>query len=204
MKKIKNYPFSISTDASNKGNRKFFPIAVRFFDPQDGVFDYLLDFCEEPDESSAFITDTILNVLNKLNLNLLNMVAYGADNASVNYGRNCSVFQKLKHLQPSVIKANCNCHVVRNAAKHSMKKLSYDVETLVIKVFNQFSCSAKNVQSLKECFNFFQLEFKNVLQHISIRWGSLHYAVDHLIMNWKAIKIYFLEEGEIATKKINS
>lgn len=67
------------------------------------------------------------------------MVAYGADNASVNYGRNCSVFQKLLQLEPSVIKANCNCHIVHNTAKHCMKKLSFDVETLVMKVFNEFS-----------------------------------------------------------------
>lgn len=70
MKKIKNYPFSLSTDASNKGNRNIFPVAVRFIDPQYEIFDYLLDFCEEPDESSALITDTIVNIINKLNLNL--------------------------------------------------------------------------------------------------------------------------------------
>jgi hypothetical protein len=129
------------------------------------------------------------------------MIAYGIDNASVNYGRNCSVFQKLKLLQPSVIKANCNSHVVHNAAKHCMNKLSNDVETLAIKVFNEFSCSAKNVQSLKECFDFVQLEFNNVLKHISIRRGSLYYAVDRLILNWVAIKVYFLKEGELTVIK---
>lgn len=44
LKKVKNYPFSISTDACNEGNRKFIPVAVLFFDPHEGIFDYLLDF----------------------------------------------------------------------------------------------------------------------------------------------------------------
>lgn len=68
-------------------------------------------FCDEPDETSASITDINVNVINKLNLNLPNMVAYGSDDTLVHYGCYCSVFQKLK---PSVIKSNCNCHVVHN------------------------------------------------------------------------------------------
>lgn len=41
-----------------------------------------------------------------------------------------------------------------------MKKLSYDVETLVIKVFNEFYRSANNVMSLKDDFDFFRLGLK--------------------------------------------
>ncbi|XP_025191152.1 uncharacterized protein LOC112591523 [Melanaphis sacchari] len=136
-------PFSISTDASNKGNRKFFPLAVRLFNFEDGVKDYLLDFYEEPNESSQSIFDTITSAIESLGLDIKNITAFGADNASVNYG---------KH------------------SKHSMKVIKYDVETLVLKVFNEFSMSSKRVDELKECFEFVQQDYHNVLRHIPVRW----------------------------------
>lgn len=48
-------PISVSTDASNKGNRNFFPLAVRLFHFEDRVKDYLLDFYEEPNKFSQSI-----------------------------------------------------------------------------------------------------------------------------------------------------
>lgn len=199
LKKLKypiNLPFSLSTDASNKGNRKFFPLAVRFFDLEKGAKDYLLDFYEEPDETSESIFNTILRAIENFGLDIQNITAFGADNASVNYGKNCSVYEKLLKKKPSIIKANCNCHVLHNTAKHSLKLLKYDVETLVIKVFNEFSISAKRITELKDCFEFVQQDFHNVLRHISVRWLSLYTAVDRLILNWSAIKIYFLKKGK--------
>ncbi|XP_060855011.1 uncharacterized protein LOC132932654 [Metopolophium dirhodum] len=55
-------------------------------------------------------------------------------------------------------------------AKHSMKVIKYDVETLVLKVFNEFSMSSKRVDELKECFEFVQQDYHNVLRHIPVRW----------------------------------
>ncbi|KAI4457230.1 hat family dimerization domaincontaining protein-related [Holotrichia oblita] len=193
--KEKNIPFSIATDASNKGSRKFFPLAVRFFDPNEGIQDCLLDFYEEADESSESITNSILNALQQLQLAIANVTAYGGDNASVNYGKHCSVYQKLTQIKPKIIKANCNCHILHNAAKHSLKLLSFDVESLVLKVFNSFNCSAKNVANLKECFQFVQQEYHQVLRHIPVRWLSLFQALDRLLLNWNAIKAYFLQQG---------
>lgn len=161
-----------------------------------GVHDYLLDFYEEADETSESIKNTVVDSLAKMGLNINNVVAYSADNASVNYGKNCSVYQKLTQLNGNIVKANCNAHVLHNAAKFSLKKLSFDVETLVLKVFNEFSSSAKNVTTLKECFEFAQDEYNQVLRHIPIRWLSLHNAVERLLKNWTAIKMYFLQEGK--------
>jgi len=73
--------------------------------------------------------------------------------------------------------------VIHNAAKHSVKVTEYDVETLVLKVFNEFSMSSKRVDELKECFEIVQQDFHNVLRHIPVRWLSLFNALDQLILN---------------------
>ncbi|KAM4722874.1 uncharacterized protein WCC33_009052 [Rhinophrynus dorsalis] len=188
--------YAIATDASNKGNRKFFPLAVRFFSATSGIKDRLLDFYEEPDESSESMSTHLMNILSSLNLDIKNMIAYTSDNASVNYGKNCSVYKKLKDAQPHLIKANCNCHVLHNTAKYALKPLSFDVENLVLKVFNEFSCSAKNVSELKTCFEFVHQEYHKVLRHVPTRWLSLFAAIDRLLLDWEAIKVYFLQCGE--------
>jgi hypothetical protein len=46
-------------------------------------------------------------------------------------------------------------HILHNAAKHGLKLLSFDVEMLVMKVFNEFSSSAKKIDELKDFFLFF-------------------------------------------------
>ena len=51
----KPLPFSIQTVASNKGNKKMFPLAVQYFSPVCGVTNKMLDFMENADESAAGI-----------------------------------------------------------------------------------------------------------------------------------------------------
>ncbi len=146
--------------------------------------------------------NTITKALDTFGLELNNVVAYGADNASVNYGRTCSVFQKLQMLNSSILKANCNCHILHNAAKHCMKLLSFDVESLVLKVFSEFSISSKRVEALKECFAFVNQEYHAVLRHVRVRWATLFPAVERLLLDWKPIKMYFRQEGENECSKL--
>lgn len=104
-------PFSILCDASNKGNQKLFPIAVRYFSIKSGIQNKLLDFVENSDESSLSITNTILKTLEMFSLKVQDISAYSADNASVNYAIHNSDFQKLIYENQGIVKANCNCHV---------------------------------------------------------------------------------------------
>lgn len=47
--------FYIHTDASNKGNRKMFPLAVQFFTPENGVVDKVIDFVENQNNTKLSI-----------------------------------------------------------------------------------------------------------------------------------------------------
>ena len=77
----------------------------------------------------------------------------GADNASVNFGKHNSVFQKLREVNPHISKGNCKCHLIHNTLKNANKILStagYDAEAIVFKTYREFSFSAKRADYLKE------------------------------------------------------
>lgn len=88
--------------------------------------------------------------MQRLNLNPELLSGFSADNALVNYGIRNSVYQKLleKYPETTIIKSNCNCHVIHNAARTAMKKLIYDVKNLVLKMYEEFSNSAKRIKEL--------------------------------------------------------
>jgi hypothetical protein len=52
----------------------------------------------------------------------------------------------------SMSKANCNYHILHNAAKTDLKKLDFDIESLILKIYSEFSTSAKRLGELKELF----------------------------------------------------
>lgn len=74
--------------------------------------------------------------------------------------------------------------------------MSFDVETLILKVFKEFSSSAKKTEELKSCFEFCEQEYQNVLRHVVTRWLSLFTALDRLIKCWPSIKTYFISQGK--------
>lgn len=47
-------PFNIATDASNKGNRKLFPVTIRYFDinKEEPIVDAIIDLVEHPGKTS--------------------------------------------------------------------------------------------------------------------------------------------------------
>jgi len=49
------------------------------------------------------------------------VIAFKADIASVNFGKNCSFNQALYLLQTSMIKTNCHCHTDHHAERHLLK-----------------------------------------------------------------------------------
>ncbi|GFV41677.1 uncharacterized protein TNCV_3628281 [Trichonephila clavipes] len=124
------------------------------------------------------------------------VTAYGADNASVNFGVNNSVFQNLKSEENNdIIAAHCKDHIFHNCAKNALKVMPVDVENIVMKVFSEFSCSTKKREDLKECFDFFESEYREVIRHVPTRWLSLFKALDRMLSSRGPLKRYFIERG---------
>uniref|UniRef100_H2ZT52 DUF4371 domain-containing protein n=1 Tax=Latimeria chalumnae TaxID=7897 RepID=H2ZT52_LATCH len=193
--------FSVATDASNKGNRKMFPMCLQYFTISDGVQGKLLDFYEDSDESTSGIHRVVKNCLEKHQLNVNCIIVYSADNANVNYGKHDVVYQLLCAENDCILKANCPAHVAHNTCKHASDQLSVDTEMIVLKIYNHFPVSAKHREELR----IVKLEWKEVLRHVSTRWLSLNPAVDQLLRNWPAITACFKSLGEscpVALKKI--
>lgn len=78
--------FSIGTDSSNKGNLKMFPVTVQWFSLKDGLKQGLLDFYQNPAETSEAIKTQLCKVLQENGLSWASVSSLSADNASVNYG----------------------------------------------------------------------------------------------------------------------
>lgn len=198
LKKIGKSPIGIATDASNKGNQKMFPVAIRFFDLKAGTSTFILDFYEDHNETSEAIANKLLQILKANKLSDNKLVSYGADNAAVNYGKHKSVFVHLKNATKNtgIIPGHCSAHIIHNTAKQALKPLSYDVECLVLKIYSEFSSSAKRVAELKEFFEFMDTEYVQLLGHVSVRFLTLLPALDRILASWDVLKSYFQSAGQ--------
>lgn len=186
-----NQPFCIATDASNKGNVKTFPLVIRYFKKEVGVCTKLLKFYSATSEKSEDIAKSLVESLAEAGLNISNVTAYCADNASVNFGRKQSVITELNKLNQNIVPVGCVCHVIHNAGKHGQVALKYDVESIVIKCYNEFSSSTKKVNELKEFFIFCEEEWSDLLRTVPTRWLSLIPATERLLKHFTPVKSYF-------------
>jgi hypothetical protein len=88
-----------------------------------------LIFYSDSEESAGAIANQLTSRLEKMDLSVQKVLAFSADNASVNYGKQSSVFQNLKKVTDRIIAANCPAHILHNAAKKAADKMTVvDVE----------------------------------------------------------------------------
>ncbi|CAF4683763.1 unnamed protein product, partial [Rotaria sp. Silwood2] len=73
--------YSLSFDASNKGNLKTYPFCVQYFSDV-GVKKAIIDFIDDSSESATDIHRSARQILDKYELNFAALTAIGADNAN--------------------------------------------------------------------------------------------------------------------------
>ncbi|KAL0902496.1 hypothetical protein ABMA27_000350 [Loxostege sticticalis] len=147
---------SVSTDASNHGSTKLFPIVIQYLDIQkNGITSKLLEIECTENKTSDTIVEIILKQLREHDL-LSKCVAFSGDNCNTNFGGNSragtkNVFYKLKgQLNPNVVGVGCSAHVLHNAIHHGCDTLPIDVESIIMKIYNIFSIYTVRTEALKE------------------------------------------------------
>lgn len=189
---------SVSSDTSNFGATKLLPILIQYFDAQNnGIQTKILDVLSIKNETSDTITDTILMQLDKYGLKT-KCVAFSGDNCNTNfggmhrYGEN-NVFAKLTSaLQKKIIGVGCPAHIINNAIHKGCDTLSFDVESIVLKVFNHFSVYTVRTETLKEFCEQSEIEYAKLLYHSKTRWLSLYPAIERILKLFAPLKNYFL------------
>jgi hypothetical protein len=77
---------SVSTDGSNHGNEKIFPIIIQYFDFKNGgITTKMLQLDRLPGESAEIISNYLFNFLMKFEL-MQKCIAFSADNCNTNFG----------------------------------------------------------------------------------------------------------------------
>ncbi|CAF1285731.1 unnamed protein product, partial [Rotaria sp. Silwood1] len=169
--------YSISFDASNKGNTKTYPFVVQYFsdiDVKKGkyvllfeiYFSFLsliitilrlglIDFIEDSRETALDIFNNIIKVIDNHQLNIHNLTSIGADNANVNFGEYHSVFKLFKDRLPHIFKGKSKWL----SLLRSIERLIETYEPLRLYFLNhqttikKFTTAAENMQILISFFN---------------------------------------------------
>lgn len=69
---------------------------------------------------------------------IANVIAHGSNSSSVDLGQIHYVFKFLHSKQSSIMRSDSICYIIHKAVKHACKHLSYDMNALVIRAFNEF------------------------------------------------------------------
>ncbi|KAL4126194.1 hypothetical protein QTP88_010420 [Uroleucon formosanum] len=169
---------TLLTDASNHGSTKLFPVLVRYFLPYEGVQVKILDFQEQPGETSDIIVDYLKQVLTKNELTS-KIVAFCGDNTNCNFGGKNrkgvnNVYAKLNtSLGRTLIGIGCGAHIIHNAVKTAADCLPVDFECIIVKIYSFFYIYSVRVEALKEFCNAANTEYKQLLGYTTFHQAVL-------------------------------
>ena len=143
-------------------------------------------------------------------------VGVGVDN-TVNLGICNSIMTRVVVKNPSIYFMGCSCHIVHNTALKAsegflkvnkffgcdtrmlvseyMQTTRFDVEEMMVDTYFYFDKSTKRKNNLAEYSSFCDIEYRQVLKHVSTRWLSLEKTIDRTLQQLSALKSYFLSQG---------
>ena len=82
------------------------------------------------------------------------------------------------------------------ANKASVEECDFDIENFSIDNFYWLDKSTNRKNKLLEFCQFVDIEYRQILNHISVCWLSLEKVMDRLLLKYPALKSYYLSVRE--------
>ncbi|VEN54244.1 unnamed protein product [Callosobruchus maculatus] len=197
VEKLRNQFFSIIIDETTDiSSKKCLAILVRFLDAsKDKIKDTLLALVEVENCTAGGLTQAIVDLLEKFEINKNNVIGFAADNASFMMGQFGGVQAKLKELvNPDIFVLACICHSLHLCASEACKKIPSEAEEFVQDIYNYICRSPKRLKVYEEFQAFIDLKPHKLLRLSQTRWLSLEAVVKRILEKWQALKLYFTSE----------
>lgn len=187
----------ISTDGSNHGSVKMFPVVVQYFDKFSGLNSKLLELDSCHNETSETISKLLEDTLEDFSLRE-KCIAFGADNTNTNFGSvlrrsGQNIFTRLKtFLGRDINGIGCPAHICNNSIHFAADHLSVDIDSIMFKIYKHFSIYTVRVEELKEICDNADVDYKVILSHSKTRWLSLMPVIERVLKMYQPLKSYFL------------
>ncbi|XP_054715342.1 zinc finger protein 862-like [Uloborus diversus] len=141
---------------------------------------------------------SIQEMLDKKGINISKMVALGCDGAQVMLGKNAGLIARLKEVNPCIIAIHCTAHrlalVMQDAVKNLQSIRSYsDTVRAIFAYFNASAVRSAKLAAVQKLVS--ETVVKYVTFH-SIRWLSLHKAVEVLYKTLDSLMVYLDSQTE--------
>lgn len=127
------------------------------------------------------------------------VIAFVGDKTNTNFGGlnrpvGENIFTHLKsNINSNLAGIGCPAHVLPNAVNHGFDQFSsFDIESIVCKLFNYFSIYTVRTKELENFCEFVDIEYRTLLSHSHTRWLNLLPAVERILQMFPALKSYFL------------
>ena len=203
LEALEEIPYcGVSTDGSNRGAVKIFPLLIQYFDWKNGgLQSKLLEMKSTPNESADTITQYIKETLEKKGI-VSKCIAFTGDNCNTNVGgirrheEGRNVFANLKKSlqKKSLIGVGSPAHILNNCVHQGADTLDVDIENIIFKMYQHFHIHTVRTESLKEYCEFADVAYKSLLSHSKTRWLSIFPGIERLLQMYPALKAFFLSQ----------
>lgn len=175
-------------------------IIFRFYDESTGHVElnfwelhdvFYIPIDKQPAATAEHLLKCLIATFNCYNILLENIIGFGSDGYNVMMGSKNSVATRFRQMCPGLFILKCICHSANLCASEACKKLPRSCEDMARNICNFLHSSAKRQNTLKQFQLFMDLQPKKILHPSQTRWHSLEAAVNRILEQREALRLYF-------------